>query len=250
MFDFGHTQMKPAVVVHTMGRVGSTAIHEPLRRFQGFETYHTHAFSETELDRALRTRTRWDAHLKDSLAVLHGEMPYNPSIRLISIVRDPLARNISAFFNNLPARFADAGTATLIDRFVNHWRHDWPLNWFRQEVKETLGLDVMAEPFDFSRSEQVIANERVSMLVIRAENSDTVKSRNVSEFLGLERRIPIGHANAGSKFGPAYAAFKAEFRAPREMLDMLYGSAFCRHFWTDGERTAMRRKWEKVRAEA
>src|SRR5215211_4864638 len=99
------------IIVHQMGKVGSKTVELSLRKAYealGIEVpiYHTHILNGFELVRQYVLQEQHLQNSADQLATLHhGEsvrklIDKNPAQHwnIISLVRDPIARNISAFF--------------------------------------------------------------------------------------------------------------------------------------------------------
>ena len=152
------SRMSP-IVVYQMGKVGSVTICESLRAARlGRPVVHVHYLTPDGIRNAMLcnidakglyspmrswtsryVRHRLDHNLEKGIWTV------------ISLVREPVARNISAFFENLANTHQDLGSdrqqpgdliARLQMRFLETYNHRVPLTWFDDEVKPTFGIDV------------------------------------------------------------------------------------------------------------
>src|SRR5437016_3236817 len=108
------------IIVHQMGKVGSKSVQLSLRKAYealGIQIpiYHTHTLNSFEQGKQNAFQDRKQRNPADRLAALeYGEIirkqiDENPTQHwnIVSLVRDPIARNISAFFESLPEYIPD-----------------------------------------------------------------------------------------------------------------------------------------------
>lgn len=207
--------------VFQMGKVGSSAMIEAVN---GIQVHHL------DWGNLLYSfRGQYNRHQLNSLL-----MRLRRPRRLITAVREPVARNLSAFMQNHAAR----GWEPTIGSFLSNFRHDEPLDWFDVEMKPFTGIDVFARPFPITQGWQII-DDRV--LIVRAETPDALKEQAVSEFLG--REIKLGRANVAED--KSYAAGYAELcrKVPRDYIDRMLASHYTRHFYSPAEIENFRARW-------
>ena len=122
-------------------------------------------------------------------------------IKIISLVREPIERNFSAFFQNLE-NFCDpndkAATEGLISRFISDYNHKVPLEWFDVEMKTTTGIDVYSKEFMYEEGYQLYKEGRYELLVLRVDMNDQTKEELVARFMGLDS-FKLTMKNIGSK---------------------------------------------------
>jgi hypothetical protein len=256
-----------------MGKVGSSSIAHHLRgQLDNWEVFQIHTLTESgarrvedryRLASAIRSKSLLDRHILESryLMSLPAEATKSP-LKTISTVRDPVARNISAFFQTFEVDFAQkylaAGeNASLkdfeIDDMVKtflygsaRFRHDYPLVWFEEELKQSLGIDIYAAPFDHKKQLQRCNNSRCDLLVMRMEDFPTSLAPSLEAFLGIKVG-EVSRSNEGSKkqYANVYANFVDQIKLPEKYLDDMYGSRFARHFYTREEIERFRAHWSK-----
>ena len=234
-----------ALVVHTMGKVGSTAVLTTCEEQVSAPVFHTHTLSFDKIKELARRSLT--SPLLEGLAVrrlLDSEREVH--WRVVSLVRDPVARNISAFFQNLD--HFGGGTdeiAALFERFMRDYPHDLPSRWFDDEVLPHFGVDVFGSEFDPKSGHAVFSRENVDLLVVRIDDLNNVGPRVLGEFLGLPGEASIGRENIGGdkSYSTLYSEALKKFRIPEKYVDECYATRFARHFYSDEEIAHFRERW-------
>lgn len=232
-----------AVLVYTMGKVGSTAVVHALEALPELAVFHVHHLAAAP--------QRGTGHRRALSALLWRELiaPGVPAA-VITLTREPVARNVSAFFQNLRREAGGAApwqapTATLVETFLARFDHTRAVRWFDEEPHRALGVDVYAGAFDPAAGHARIAHDRYPTLVLRCELEDAGKGRLIGEFLGLGP-LALARANAGQDkaYAAAYAAFRAALQIPAALADALYESRYARHFYAPADLQAARARWQ------
>jgi Putative capsular polysaccharide synthesis protein len=212
------------VLVFQMGKVGSLSVHESLRRQHPGNVVHTHRFTADHDDSQVRRLFRW--------AFLQAR-----PLDVISLTREPVSRNISAFFQNLEREtgspFAESrfSLEELRTIFLERYDHELPLEWFDRNIRAIFGIDVFATPFPACGVE-TYERGKVRLLVIRSEIDDTAKVRAIGDFLGLPAfRLVNTNVGADKEYADVYRAFKSQVQLPREYVERMRGSKYFRHFY-------------------
>jgi hypothetical protein len=171
-------------------------------------------------------------------------------LRVITIVRDPMAHNISLFFQvfdqyaGTSVQQSGCSVDELIRIFLERYVYSRPLTWFDAELKTTLGIDVFQHPFPVERGYAVVAAGDISLLVLRSELEDRQKADAIAKFLGLKDfKILRSNVTSEKAHGPLYEEFKRCIRVPDDLLKQLYESKYARHFYSDEERARLRARW-------
>lgn len=171
-------------------------------------------------------------------------------LRVITLVREPVANNISMFFQivdqYLGTDIESAGCSIdeLIDVFIRKYMHSRPLTWLDAEIKPNFGIDVYQTAFPIDRGYTIISRGRISLLVLRCELDDQTKAKAIADFLGIDEFELVRSNVAGQKsYVRQYAEFKQRIRIPPTLLDQMYESKFARHFYSREERDLFRERW-------
>jgi hypothetical protein len=171
-------------------------------------------------------------------------------LKVITLVREPVANNISMFFQVL-GQYIDADvdplkcdTDELIDVFIRKYMHWRPLTWLDAEVKTHFGIDIFQHPFPIETGYTTISQANVSLLVLRCDLDDRTKAQAIADFIGLDK-FEIIRSNVRNEKPEAqkYEDFKRRIRMPPALLDQMYDSKFARHFYSTEERGLFRKRW-------
>lgn len=171
-------------------------------------------------------------------------------VHVITLVREPVANNISMFFQILD-QYLDTGMERsdcdideLVNIFLKRYMHSRPLTWLDAEIKTNFGIDVYQTPFPVDQGYTMISRGRINLLILRCEMDDRVKAQAIADFLGLDA-FEIIRSNVASEksYARQYAEFKERIRIPPALLDLMYNSKFSRHFYTSEECEQFRARW-------
>jgi hypothetical protein len=235
---------------HQLGLQRSAEAWERDRRSRGF-------LAGAGWDRG-RMNERWAVHLHLRAAAREAGFVPPRRAHVISSTREPVGRRLSgAFFRSRkstePVAF-EAALARLLDekpaaRGLMAGAHWWELDaWFDANVKETMGIDIFAEPFDQARGWQIYEGEEARLLLIRQESFARLPEA-VSAFYGLRvRPAAIPHANAGEQhaYRGSYREAKEKIRVPAPVLDTVYSARYTRHFYSPDEIRGFKERWGEL----
>ncbi len=247
------------VFLYTMGKAGSNSISYSLESV-GLSVSSKHYFSGDQQNFFSNTTSDLLGNLrkqytKGCLARLKHK------IKIITLVRDPLARNLSlAFFalerllyhtlgpndsRNLKGNRASRNEIIKIG-FEEQINHEGPLNWFEEEFNDVLNLDVYKHPFDQEKGYARITSEKFDVLILKLEKLNTLEPV-IKDFLDLAS-FSLLNANSSKNYWYAdlYQNFREEFTPAPQYLDLMYQSRYCQHFYTPQEIAAFRSKWENI----
>jgi hypothetical protein len=82
------------------------------------------------------------------------------------------------------------------------------------------------------------------LLLIRVEDLNRCASQAFSEFLGLPE-LPLINENVGSAkaYASLYKTFKDSVKLPESYIDQMYATKYMRHFYSDREIAAFKKRW-------
>lgn len=268
--EWSRSDSKQPVVVYQMGKVGSSTVYAAIRDLSGAPAYQVHhlrpeAVADEEMlyRRVFSHRHRIDGHLLDSLFLLSGVVRRHATSpwRFITLVRDPLLRNVSAFFQTLPFRVLEFETWVqdlpadeLVERLLDlyrqdGWWHEEPIGrFFEEEFGPVVGIDVLAHPFPREAGARTLKSDTADVLLLRLEDLDRIGAETIARFLGRgPRSVSLQRKQvAGRKYySGIYRTFRHRITFPRDYLDRIYGSKWARHFYTDHELGRFRSAWKE-----
>lgn len=238
-------------LVYTMGKVASSSVSSAILA-AGLPCYDVHSLNP---DYIKKTAQSWlnrgefpPPHICVSMAFRDRIFTRKPRCLYITLVRDPLARNLSAFFQNLhqQSEFVrnEQDPQSLFEYFRHTYNHNLPLTWFDREFKKQLKLDVLKLPFDHQR--RFSYHPTHNLVVFRTDCPDSEKSRVLTEILG--RPISVERENDGltKDYRDRYERVKAVARFDREFVERIYESRYARRFWSDEERAQFISQWSQT----
>ncbi len=243
------------VVVYQMGKVASSSIHLSLKATTDLNVFHLHRLNPENIELVRKERLRRGSLLKneDRALYLYENLMKNPpngSVKIISLVREPIGRNISAYFQNLQSfeGVQDAHNSIevepLIEHFIERYSHDVPLLWFDEEMRATTGIDVYEYTFPRDQGYQVIAEGPYQVIIMRHDLDDRLKEKYIAEFLELES-FNLSRANEASskEYADAYKRFVSSIKLPSGYVERMLSSKYARHFYSQEERRAFSERW-------
>lgn len=212
------------VLVYQMGKVGSLSVHGSLVKQYPGVVVHAHRFDADHSDQPTRRLYRW---------TLAEARPLN----VISLTREPVSRNVSAFFQcferetGMAPRDAAFSIEQLTTMFVERFDHELPLNWFDRHIRANLGIDVYATPFP-EDGVGVYVSGRIRLLVIRSEMDDGAKEQAIGSFLDLPG-FQLSNTNRAEEkdYAALYQQFRRDAVLPESYIATMRSSRYYGHFY-------------------
>jgi Putative capsular polysaccharide synthesis protein len=246
----------PPVLVYQMGKVGSSTVAWALREIEGLYAFQIHLMHPDSIRRwraAMRKRGLWGFEtVMDvaGVALREGIIEAGVGAKIITLVREPIGRNCSFYFQNLNAlwRTVDAHEkvepARLVGEFLDRFNHRGCLEWFDREFKAVLGVDVYEHAFPHDAGHLRIDAGRYDILIMRADLDDSAKVKCMEEFLGVEG-LSLAPKNVGSQkpYAAVYRKFLDALELPEAYVDEMLDSKYARHFFSPEEIARLRAKW-------
>ena len=258
----------PPILIHQMGKVGSESIqasfnrlHLPSihshflswQRLKDLENYYVklpHAIIPQHIDRSKRLRAIIDE--------TWGRIRW----KIVTLVREPVARTISDVFQNLSftmpylASINENDAFKLISDYILAQfscfdeKSDYICTWFDREVKDVFKLDIYGVEFNKSAGYQILNSENTDTLVIKLEKLSECHQPAFRDYLGIDN-FQLLEANAGSQkpYRHLYKNLLECISIPKNFLERVYSSKFVKHFYTDEEIQRFKTRWSGHSAE-
>jgi len=171
-------------------------------------------------------------------------------LKIITLTRDPVARNISAYFENLDIihKKQDAHKKesyfTLISKFIESYEHEIPLNWFDKKLGEVTGINVFDYEFPKNKGFLIINKLNIQVLIMHVELPDETKNKIIGDFIDhagftLEKH----NISSQKKYSTQYANFLDQIKLPNSYVEYLLNSKYSKHFYSDQDLKFFRNKW-------
>jgi hypothetical protein len=202
----------------------------------------------------LRHRSYGDMMMLPFLRSFHGE------VRFISMVRDPIAFNVSNFtyfgrwywlrHHWRTVRWMPA--EQLADLFFRTFPHAASSVWWQREFAQTVGHDPLSQPFDTEAGWAMARSGRTRSLIMRIDVPDARKTTLLREFLECPSVPDVRRENLNSTKAPSELGerLKAAIATRPDYVDRVLDLPAVRHFWSDAQRARMRATWLRTDAPA
>lgn len=217
-----------------MGKVASSSIFSSLTKQYSGAVGHAHHIGDDN----------WM-----SVELYQWSLDNNP-LKIITLIREPIGRNVSAFFQLFEGHTGtsfDKSTLTtdeLKELFLDNLDHDRPISWFDKNIKKHFGIDVYSKPFPEQKFITFKKNN-VSLLLLRFDLEDSTKESLIRDFLDFPE-FKIKRANLSSKkdYFHTYKDFQKNVKLPESYLDKMCDSTYFKHFFPKEEIEQVRSRWE------
>lgn len=248
----------PPVLVYQMAKVGSSTITWALQDIDGLNVFQVHLMHPDSLRRlraVLRKHGRWVARLQSDMDI-RGRILFKRLIKsglkakIITLVREPISRNCSLYFQNLDVLWGTADAhknvelSRLVSEFYNKFDHHDGLNWFDGEFKPVLGVDIYEHEFPRDAGHLRIKTEHYDILIMRSDLTDSSKAKCIEELLGIEG-LSLTPKNVGSEkpYAATYRKFLDTVELPEAYVNDMLDSKYTRHFFGPEEIASLRAGW-------
>jgi len=218
-------------VVHTMGRCGSVSVAGALMK-ERLNVIHVHRLRGENADR-------------DAVSQICNHLEEKKPVRVITLIREPVARNISAYFTN----HILWGVKPTVEDFLNRYRHDIPLKWIPEQLSfwdYTFQYPIVRpKEFEDYYPGTFLINTKSPVLFIRTMDLDKVWDRAWAMF--SDKKVKMGRANSmaqPTRFPQIYHEFIRDAKLPVWYLDMMYQSDYTKTFFSPKEIERLYEIWQ------
>lgn len=240
------------IIVLTMGKVGTLTVCNSLEHV-GFRSVHPHSLFFTRpgvhfIDIALSPRQRlWYAYKTGTkrLKVAFWRL-LSSEILIITGVRDPFSRAISAYFEQshyfggVPEEWDyDQIKDDLEKRAFFHAT----TSWFDQEIKRFSGIDVLDSNFDPELGYKTYRKGKIRIFVYRMDKLDGLGPQ-IADFLGrADFEILKTNDTSDTQNAAKYRDFTKRYRYNPALAEALVGTRYVQTFFSPDEIAALEGRW-------
>lgn len=247
---------KTPVLIHTMGKVGSLSVYFSLKKHLPITPiFHTHSLNKEEIKKdvsycfsnGVYPGSRSPVFLIHK-HIINRQKPF----KVITLFRDPIDRNISAFFDafkiyvGVSPELYIGDLENLTQLFFKHLPYKYPLQWYDDYMLKDTGINVYSHSFNPEIGWEIINNNNVKTLLINCYLNDAVKEDLIEEFCGISN-FKLSNTNVRSEGNASvlYKDFKNYIKFPEHYLNEVYNSKYALHFFSEEERASAIQKWSK-----
>ena len=221
--------------IFQMGKVGSMSLKSTLSEYLKGEVVHSHSYGRMKTRHQKLLTVRKNLHLP---------------IDVICPIREPISRNVSAFFQNFK-KYTESDfsqheweVTKLLSLFLNNFCHNTCLEWFDHHFRPTFDIDVFAEPFPIERKWNIYRQHSTRALIYRSDLDKEKQLEIISRFLGIKISTwKYDNISENKKYSQIYRDFCLSAKLPDTYIKLMNDSSFCQHFWSEEERRQNSQKW-------
>lgn len=191
--------------------------------------------------------------------------------KIITAVREPISQNISMLFqigdddqclvdqpefweNDYSKLFCKVGRIDsgkgedcIYERVIrSDHKTMFIQNFFEEQFKKRLGVNLLAEPFDTKRGFSIVEQNGLEIFIFQLEKFDSIQKELLS-FAGLDSEIEFYRANdaADKYYAPLYQEVKETIPITRQYFENSFNDSYIKHFYSEEDIKKFRKKWEK-----
>lgn len=197
------------VIVYSMGKVASSSISMALSD-AGVRCYDIHTLASERLKVSIGWHVDSPDYLTIPLNLLQSIEAYNAcqvvdKISIITPIREPIFRNISAVFQSAPRKLSDK---KIMER-LKKYNPIVPDYWFKSDFIPATGIDVLNMTHDKSQNSFEFENDKFRVLILKTEATDDEKSAIISNFLGKAVKIKRVNIGGNKWYSELYGKIKS-----------------------------------------
>lgn len=251
----------PPIIILTPGKVGSTSVYKTLKKFTKRNIFHIHNLSQKgiEISNNLHLKSERKSiplHLIISKLLIKKLKKYQGEIYIITIVREPISREISSFFQNTEMHKTIIENKNLdidINKAKKLLRSKLESDfcksledWFDIEIKGNFGIDVFETEIDTKKKYIVTRKNNCHVLILRMEELNELFPKAIQELLTLDDSFNLLSSNLGEKkhYAIAYNDIKKNIKLSPSSIDSIINSKYFQHFYKS-KSTEIRNRWTK-----
>lgn len=246
---YGSVFKDKAILVYTLGKVGSATFYNELKRISPFNNvFHVHFLSDEWLKKRLLNTN----HLENIVNAANNIFDFlkkNSQSRkyIITLVREPVSRQLSNFMQNsfdyVEGDIKEYSADELKEIYLSKMSYEFTLNWFDTEFKNYTGVDIYSTPFDKEKGYSIIEEKDFHILVVKLEKLNDCYTEALREFLGVDLAL-LGNTNEGETkdISEIYKDLKRMIKFSEEELNEVYAKKYVQHFYTQEEIKTFTRK--------
>lgn len=253
-----------SVMVYQCGKVGSDSLTKSIE-LHGLRASHCHTL-DLPYTYNKSYGVIWNNNIKNKISNFNG--------KIIVAIREPISRDISAYFQYLWVRLEELKEIYKIDDIFkgfedifytpyikkNIKRNDFfgvknkseqlknskgfEFDWFDLELKKYFGFDIYEHTFDTEKGVSVYNHNGIEIMVLQTEKLNALEE-TIGEFLNIkEFKLQMANDNSSKVYKYLYENFKQNLKLNRGYVDFYYNeNQWFQHFYSKENRQQFYKKW-------
>ena len=196
------TKIKEPVLLYVLPKVGSSTMWNSLNKSGSNKLFfQLHNLSPESIINARNSIAMSNTRFVPTLIlnsiffskINHFRSPHK--LKIITLTRDPVSRNLSAFFQNIDKWVPDIyqrgqlnkrDFEELFEIFFSEYPHNYPLEWFDNELKSVYEFDVFSHQFEKEKGYQIYQENLIEVLLLKMESINECAQEAIHEFIGID----------------------------------------------------------------
>ena len=242
---------KPPIIILTPGKVGSSSVYYTLKiDLHDYSIFHIHFLSKEGIKKAKHSHLSSDRkslplHLIVSELLSKKLKSYNGKIKIITILREPISRTISSFFQNIDF-YKDAieDSKLVINESISLKILEKEIkgsvtsinNWLNSEIEENFNIYIYNKKFPKEKY-MIFKNQKVDLLLLKMEDLNDVFTNATADFFNIEEGIVLENFNVGKKkyYSKQYQKLKNRIHIDENILKKIKSSKYYIHFYAKND---------------
>jgi hypothetical protein len=250
---------KEIVLIYTIGKVGSSSVYDSLRKNKkfGLPVFHVHSLAAsriTEQKEYYRNSERGSIpfHLIQSSVLSELLANYTGKIYIISLVREPLNRELSSLFQDSfnfssSINLIESDMESVIENKLQALLKNLPEDeWFSNELEKVFGFNIYKMPFDINKGYQIEVKNDVTLAFIKLESLRKIFPQAMTDLFKRDYNLTLSDSNiADDKFyNDAYKEIRKRINFTESEINHFIKTDFMQKFYED-QKDAIRKRWIK-----
>jgi hypothetical protein len=222
-----------------MGKVGSTSLSHVLHE-HNIKHLHGHwIFNDYPIAEFPTQKPKFVKEIKS-----------NYKLKVITLVREPISRNVSAFFRTVEKYHNDYRHATakeLQKIFIKNYNIEYPDQWFELELTRLIEFNPFTKKFNHAKGYSIHKFGKHELLILRLEDTTKNLAEALYKFLGI-KNAQMKYLNVFNTKGNFLTEKSNEFKLlpfPKRFLNKIYNLKYAKHFYTQKEIYEFKEKYAK-----
>jgi len=241
---------KIKLFVFTVGKVGSSPVFDSCSLLPLYEVYHLHHLTPQAINvhkRPFENKPEgMYKHIKDVVKIIDEKVIGNEPIKVINVVRDPIARSLSHFFQNhympgsdkakSPLELSKANNNEVVyerikEAFIRCSNHQEPMQWTNSELKYIAQLNPYSKSINSKKGFGLISNGNTEILTLQCEIGDEKKLKYINKFLNSNlKTLKKSNVTSRKEIGSIYQMLKSRLNLASNFLNNIYQNEYCKHY--------------------
>jgi hypothetical protein len=233
-------------LVYTMSKVGTTTLSKSLvAALPKAHVFHLHFLEDYWIDKCSEDENVYNKRVRNEFLDFRALNPHK-KIKIITMVRDPISREISGIFQNWDFSFGKRNEILLPEllAYVQELKFELPLTWFSTEFNKYLNFDIFSKPFNHKKGYTLYKQKGVDVICLKLERLNDAGEKAIGRFIGLPISLKTENRTSEKSQSQLYDALKRNFKANAKTIELVYNSNYVKHFYSPKEIDEMKMKWQ------